>query len=166
MTRTNIAIDDDLVAAATRRFGVRTNVGPSTAAPRRWSRPRKGSGATAASCGPRTAQIRKVRRRRRRTPARPPGRSTTSCCCSGRGRQDEQVVLRRPRTGRDAELRPQVRRVRRAGVRGHVGAPRPPCPREGRRRLPGGHRIAPNRHRQRCGTVHRPGRVRVGDRIA
>ena len=47
-----------------------------------------------------------------------------------------------------------------------AGALRAPRPRQGRRRLPGRHRIAPARHRQRRRALHRPGRVRVGDRVA
>ena len=37
--------------------------------------------------------------------------------------------------------------------------------RQGRRRPAGRHRLAPDRHRQRRRAVHRPGRVRVGDRV-
>ena len=47
-----------------------------------------------------------------------------------------------------------------------AGALRAPRPRQGRRRLSRRHRIAPARHRQRRRALHRPGRVRVGDRVA
>jgi predicted lactoylglutathione lyase len=40
------------------------------------------------------------------------------------------------------------------------------CPRQGRRRRSRRHRIAPARDWHRCWTLHRPGRVRVGGRIA
>ena len=76
-----------------------------------------------------------------------------------------QAVLRRPGSGGEEELRPQVRRVRRPGVARQAGALRAPCPGQGRRRLAGGHRIAPDRHRQRCRALHRPGRVRVGGHV-
>ena len=41
---------------------------------------------------------------------------------------------------------------------------RAPCPRQGRRRPRGRQRLARHRHPQRCRTLHRPGRVRVGGR--
>ena len=43
-----------------------------------------------------------------------------------------------------------------------AGALRAPRAGQGRRRLPGRHRLAPHRHRQRRRLLHRPGRVRVG----
>jgi len=49
---------------------------------------------------------------------------------------------------------------------GQAGALRAPCPRQGRRHLPGRHRIAPDRHRRRCRDLHRPGRVRVGGHVS
>ena len=43
---------------------------------------------------------------------------------------------------------------------------RAPCPCQGRWRLSRRHRIAPAHDWQRCRALHRPGGVRVGDRIA
>ncbi len=63
-------------------------------------------------------------------------------------------------------LRQQVRRVRHPVVARQAGALQPPCRRQRRRRLPGRHRLAPDRHWQRRRALHRPGRVRVGGRTA
>ena len=57
-------------------------------------------------------------------------------------------------------------RVRHPVVARQAGALQPPCRRQRRRRLPGRHRLAPDRHRQRRRALHRPGRVRLGGRTA
>ena len=45
---------------------------------------------------------------------------------------------------------------------GQAGALRSSRLGQGRRHLPGRHRLTSNRHRRRCRLLHRPGRVRVG----
>lgn len=60
------------------------------------------------------------------------------------------------RHGQLGEASAAVCRVRHALVAAQAGALRSPCGRQGRRRPPGRHRIAPACHRQRRRTLHRP----------
>jgi hypothetical protein len=74
----------------------------------------------------------------------------------------KQALLRRPRLGGRKEHRPHIRRVRRPVKAHQAGSLQAPRFGQGRRGLPGRLRIASARDRQRCGALHRPGRVRVG----
>ena len=92
------------------------------------------------------------------------GRSTTRCSCwesrtLPRANGSTSTAACRSRGALAASTSSSPPRVAR-----QAGALRPPCPGQGRRRLPGRHRIAPDHHCRRCRPVHRPGRVRVGGR--